>query len=358
MSSKLTKKPRDSAQVQHQQDDAANYGPQSTQDHHDQPGQVASTAVGSGGITAPTIETPAHIHEVDICPKNERDTQQDEHTRPPDSISQSLVTARDKRKVDGKPQEEGHSQQEDDSSATARGHSSVTVSAQMSASNAKYPLRLEWVEAGSLAENPLNWRKHSEEQLQSIRELLADPDVGWAGACLFNERTSRLVDGHARKQVVDPKTPVPVLIGNWSPEAEAKILATLDPVGQMATGDSETYAKLIEQINANGLWVRDLLHNTAADLNARGLLGDDDKPEDDTPSHKYPEMECQPFEHHDYIMLMFHNDQDFQQACELLGIQKVQINYPGGLQKVGLGRCIDGARAIERLRFEGKGRPQ
>ena len=36
-------------------------------------------------------------------------------------------------------------------------------------------LRLEWVEAGSLAENPNNWRRHSQEQLQSIRELLEDP---------------------------------------------------------------------------------------------------------------------------------------------------------------------------------------
>src|SRR3974377_536095 len=98
----------------------------------------------------------------------------------------------------------------------------------------KPPLRLEWIEAGSLTENPLNWRRHSQEQLQSIRELVQDPEVGWAGACLFNKRRGRRIDGHARKEVVDPKTPVPVLVGNWSPEAEAKILATLDPVGAMA----------------------------------------------------------------------------------------------------------------------------
>ena len=78
----------------------------------------------------------------------------------------------------------------------------------------KPPLRLEWIEAGSLTENPANWRRHSEEQLASIRDLLSDPDVGWAGACLFNERTGLLVDGHARKAVVDPATPVPVLVGD------------------------------------------------------------------------------------------------------------------------------------------------
>jgi hypothetical protein len=60
-------------------------------------------------------------------------------------------------------------------------------------------------------------------------------------------------------------------------------------------------------------------------------------------------MECQPFEHYDYIMLMFRNDQDFQQACELLEIQKVQIEYPGGLRKIGLGRVVEGAKAIAKL---------
>src|SRR5512138_1938348 len=133
---------------------------------------------------------------------------------------------------------------------------------------AKAALRLEWIEAGSLNENPANWRRHSPEQLQSIKDLLQDPDIGWAGACLYNERTKRLIDGHARKSVADPSTPIPVLVGDWSEEAERKILATLDPVGAMAQGDPAAYAALVESITAESLWVRDLLHNTQAGLDA------------------------------------------------------------------------------------------
>ena len=48
-------------------------------------------------------------------------------------------------------------------------------------------------------------------------------------------------------------------------------------------------------------------------------------------------------------MLLFKNEQDFQQACERLGIGKVAITYPGGRQKIGLGRCIDGPRAMRML---------
>jgi len=206
------------------------------------------------------------------------------------------------------------------------------------------PLRLEWIEAGSLSENPHNWRRHSPEQLQSIKDLLEDPDVGWAGACLYNERTKRLVDGHARKTVADPKTPVPVLVGNWSEEAEKKILATLDPVCAMAQGDLDAYAALVETINAESLWVRDLLHNTQANLEPN----EEEEPAVE-PSAALPQMECQPFEHYDYVLLFFKNEQDFQQACERLGIDRVQVTYPGGKQKIGLGRCVDGAKAMATL---------
>lgn len=223
------------------------------------------------------------------------------------------------------------------------------------AQNPGVKLRLEWIEAGSLAENPLNWRRHSEEQLQSIRELLADPEIGWAGVCLYNERTRRLIDGHARKSVVDPKAVVPVLIGDWSEEAERKILATLDPVGAMAAGDAAAYEALIQSVNADGLWVRDLLQQTMRGLDAAAaadeMPGDEAQPDGQAPG--LPQMECQPFEHYDYLMLLFRNDQDFQSACEKLGIQRVAVTYPGGTQKIGLGRAIDGPKAIRLLEERG-----
>jgi hypothetical protein len=95
------------------------------------------------------------------------------------------------------------------------------------------------------------------------------------------------------------------------------------------------------------LWVRDLLHNTQAGLDAAAT---EDQPDpEEEPSAVLPQMERQPFEHVDYIMLLFHNEQDFQQACERLQIRKVQITYPGGKTKVGLGRCVDGAKAMRMM---------
>ena len=117
----------------------------------------------------------------------------------------------------------------------------------MAAAEPAQPLRLEWVEAGSLDANPLNWRRHPEGQMDALRESLADDGIGWAGALLYNERTGHLIDGHARKEAVDPETIVPVLIGNWTEEAERKILLTLDPITAMAEADGAVLRKLLEE---------------------------------------------------------------------------------------------------------------
>ncbi|MFN0137995.1 MAG: DNA modification methylase [Phycisphaerae bacterium] len=113
----------------------------------------------------------------------------------------------------------------------------------------KPKLRLEWVEAGSLTPNPQNWRRHPEQQMAALKGLIDDTEIGWVGALLYNERTGRLIDGHARQKVVDPKSVVPVLIGSWSDEAEKKILITLDPIAGMAVADIKQLEALLQDVD-------------------------------------------------------------------------------------------------------------
>jgi DNA modification methylase len=110
-------------------------------------------------------------------------------------------------------------------------------------------LRLEWRVASELEPNPLNWRKHPSRQLEGLAEVL--DRVGWAGALLYNERTGRLVDGHARREL-RPEEKVPVLIGNWTEEQEREILATLDPLGAVAVADAEVFKALVDQLREDG----------------------------------------------------------------------------------------------------------
>src|SRR5262249_41954799 len=91
------------------------------------------------------------------------------------------------------------------------------------------------------------------------------------GALLFNERTKRLIDGHARKKV-SPGKKVPVLIGSWSEEEEQKILATLDPIAAMATADHESLAALLRNVQTGSQAITDLLNQLAQDNNIDQLL--------------------------------------------------------------------------------------
>lgn len=141
----------------------------------------------------------------------------------------------------------------------------------------KPPLELVYAEAGSLDANPHNWRKHPAQQISALQDVLNDKGVGWAGACLFNKRTGRLVDGHARKEAVDPKTPVPVLVGDWSEEDERKILLTLDPLAGMAEPDAQSLEMLMKEVETDSVALQDLLSSLAqsADIKIEVPEGDD-----------------------------------------------------------------------------------
>lgn len=135
-------------------------------------------------------------------------------------------------------------------SDTSPVHGSDTSSADRAdAPAAPGPLRLEWRSPQELAENPLNWRRHPPGQIGALTGAIAE--VGWAGACLFNEATGRLIDGHARRTVAIEQgaKAVPVLIGSWTEEQEKKILASLDPLSAMAVADPAALAALLAEVD-------------------------------------------------------------------------------------------------------------
>lgn len=148
--------------------------------------------------------------------------------------------------------------------------------AQMARPTQQTPLRLEYRDAAELADNPRNWRKHPDRQVNGLRDILAE--VGWAGVVLYNKRTKHLIDGHLRKKISTGK--IPVLIGSWTEEQEKKILATLDPIGALATADTDKLEALLRQVNTDSEHVQALLLGLASQNGIQGLLP---KPEDPGP---------------------------------------------------------------------------
>lgn len=147
--------------------------------------------------------------------------------------------------------------------------------------NGHFPLRLEWRTPGELADNPLNWRTHPRSQLDGLRDILGT--VGWAGAALYNERTGRLIDGHARKSapqnvLIDGK--MPVLVGSWDDTQERLILATLDPLAALAEADAAKLDALLREVDTGSEAVMEMLADLAAEA---GVVPPDSEPVDAEP---------------------------------------------------------------------------
>jgi hypothetical protein len=123
----------------------------------------------------------------------------------------------------------------------------------------------------------MNWRLHPEAQTTALDGAI--DEVSWAGAALYNERTGRLIDGHARKGVrsdllVDGK--MPVLVGSWTEEQEKLILATLDPLAGLAEVDSKMLESLHQDIEIDNTAVQEMLKGQATEHG----FGIDEEPEE------------------------------------------------------------------------------
>lgn len=85
-----------------------------------------------------------------------------------------------------------------------------------------------------LVANPLNFRTHPMRQREALKAAIED--MGFVRSVLVNKRTGNLVDGHERvwQALTSEQPTIDVEYIDVSEEEERKILATLDPIGELA----------------------------------------------------------------------------------------------------------------------------
>jgi hypothetical protein len=119
--------------------------------------------------------------------------------------------------------------------------------------------------------HPRNWRTHPKHQRAALAASLGG--VGWVDAVTENAQTGHLIDGHERIwQALEQgdDTPVPFIAVNLTEDEELLVLATFDPITQMATRDEALLEGLLADLRQTDMIQADerlnaLLHQVAAD---------------------------------------------------------------------------------------------
>jgi DNA modification methylase len=116
-----------------------------------------------------------------------------------------------------------------------------------------------------LKANPKNWRKHPTAQQNALAGVL--DEVGWVTQVIWNRQTGHLIDGHLRVELAAKRKEktVPVNVVDLSPEEEAMILATFDPIAAMAEADRQMLQGLMQSIETEDEQIQALLESIARD---------------------------------------------------------------------------------------------
>ncbi len=197
-----------------------------------------------------------------------------------------------------------------------------------------------------LLDNEKNWRLHPYAQTQAIGESLERVGIAAALIAYHSERNGgklTLIDGHARR---GHQAEWPTLILDVNDEEADLLLLTLDPMTGMADSDPEALLALIAQIGGTGTpALEDLLLQLARDAGeAAAEAGSVAAAQSAGP----PEMELQPFEHYDYLIVLFRSSLDWGQAKERLGLKKEAFTLrDGATRKIGYADVPAGPRAVE-----------
>jgi len=171
---------------------------------------------------------------------------------------------------------------------------------------------LRYVNSSELIHNKKNWRMHPIAQRETMMGVL--DSIGYADALIARETPDGLVlvDGHLRAETT-PDQEVPVLVLDITEKESDMLLATLDPIAEMAGRDELKLKDLLEDIEAGNEAVQDLLSSLAGDFEP---LVKDDWEEEWEGMPEFVQDDAGPYRS---VNVHFRNEEDIQAFKTLIG---------------------------------------
>ncbi len=209
-------------------------------------------------------------------------------------------------------------------------------------------IEVKKVKSRELLDNEGNWRLHPDAQRETMTGVLNEvgkADVLLAYYSARNNNQLTLFDGHLRK-ALDADEEWTVAITDLSDAEADKMLLVLDPLAAMAEMNKARLLDLTDRVNTDDLMVRELLRKM--ELEAQRIGEEDEDGEGGKKEKTGPAaMELMPFEHYDYVLLMFKNELDWLAAVDTLGLERrADLRKTN---KIGLCRVVSGKQVIERI---------
>ena len=159
------------------------------------------------------------------------------------------------------------------------------------------------IDPNTLKPNPANPNRHSAHQIALLASIIQEQ--GWRNSITLSKRSGMIVRGHGRLEaaLLIGCESVPVDEQDYASEAEelADLLADnrLAELAELDEGDLKRLLKSIQESDPSF----DLELTGFAEDEIRKLFDAEDPAEE---MEIIPRMECQAFEHHDYLVFMFH----------------------------------------------------
>ena len=204
------------------------------------------------------------------------------------------------------------------------------------------------VDPNTLKPNPVNPNRHSAHQIQLLASIIQEQ--GWRNPVTVSKRSGLIVRGHGRLEaaLLIGCDLIPVDEQSYATEAEelADLLAD-NRLSELAELDEDDLRRVLKSISdADPEFEIELTGFMEDEI--RKLMEDSTTAEDELET--IPKMECQAFEHHDYLVFMFHDLRDWMQVLQLMGVREVDYSITRRTKKIGIGRVLHGKRLIELCR--------
>lgn len=194
------------------------------------------------------------------------------------------------------------------------------------------------MKASELQANPKNWRRHPDEQVAAMTAMLSR--IGIVDALIGRDTPEgvQLLDGHMRQGIAGEET-VPVLILDVNDQEAELMLATFDPLGDLALMDADALRALLEHadVDDDDAFLRkmmaDVNNELAAEVQQTGGK-----------AKVIEGMALEPHEHYDYLVVFCQTSHEWNVLCDRLGLKPEQRRAT-----MGTSRAIRATRLLERI---------